>query len=143
MFVAAFPNWLTTSAMNNRRQWAILMMEYAFIPARNTLDPAGVSSERMFVYLLSVQREGLKVKGKTDFNKELWSKSWGSFDKEGLKHFSLPDLRILSRRTERFHVNWEVKCKTCLKNPPKKEMCSDEKQHTPKMGKPPSYQMQI
>lgn len=77
MFVAAFPNWLTTSAMNNRRQWAVLMMEYTSIPARNTSDPARVSSERMFVYVV-----GLKVKGTKDFYKELWSKSRGRFDKK-------------------------------------------------------------
>lgn len=60
-------------------------MEYTSISASNTSDPAGVSSERMFVYILSVQQEGLKVKGTKDFYKELWSKSQGCFDKKGPK----------------------------------------------------------
>lgn len=41
-------------------------MECTSIPAGNTSDPAGVSSERMFVHVLSVQQEGLKVKGTKD-----------------------------------------------------------------------------
>lgn len=66
------------------------MMEYTFIPARNTSDPAGVSSERMFVYVLSVQRDGVKVKGTKDFYKELWSKSWRCFDKKGGLNHGFP-----------------------------------------------------